>query len=184
MSNWIFIFDFDCHWMRIRRKPVFSDAPSTTSAPIDILHRVSSSVYIIYERLFDSLPVQTPITSSQCWASILLSSTRVCREPSQTQHIFSRLWQFWQNFNIHFPVKYRGINGFGWQLIRQVRGRKRERQTWRDTFQALVVELRGWTERTAGSVNGGPQLISMHYSSVARCLFLSPNGCGSSVIID
>lgn len=136
-------------------------------------------------RLFDSLFLQAPITSSQCWASILLSST----DSRVTPYIsFQGCGSFWRNCNIHFPVKYSGINGFGWQLISQVRGRKRakwERQTWRDTFQALVVELKGWMEWTAGSVNGGPQLISAHFSSVARCLFfLSPNGCGSSVIID
>lgn len=78
--------DFEFQWMS---RNCASNAPPSTSAPIDILHRVSSSVYIIYEHLFDSLPVQAPITSSQYLASTLLSSTE---RPSQTRRILPRFF--------------------------------------------------------------------------------------------
>lgn len=109
------------------------------------------------------------------------------REPSQTQCILLGLWQFWQNFNIHSPMKYRSVNGFSWQLIGQVRGRKQEE--WGEAnverhFPSSCCTTRGMNRENRGICKWGAPINQSALSVHDWLPFLSPNGCGSSVIID
>lgn len=119
-------------------------------------------------------PVQAPITSSQCWASMLLSSTE---SPVKRSIFFRGCGSFGGSFNIHSPMKYGSANGFGWQLIRQVRGRKRgEWGKWNAErhFSNSCCETQGMNRENRGICKWGVP-INQHSLFVRGSLpFLSP----------
>ena len=99
-------------------------APPSNSAPIDILHRCSISVCIMYEHVFDSLHAQAPIIPSKALGG------RSSPQPGAADP-FTHMAALVE-FDNHSFIKYRRINGSDWPLINQVSERKREEH--RGTF--------------------------------------------------
>lgn len=126
------------------------------------------------------------------WTCICLSACRssyhflsvfgwhvVHREPSQTQRIPSRLWQFWRNFNNHSLMKHRSVSGSGWPLIRQVRGRTRGNANVEGRSSSSRCGAPGMNRKNRGICKWvAPINRRTRFVHGPLPFFLSPNGKG------